>query len=311
MAFKTIGLGGFNISLSANEFEVGLKFSLNGSAWERFARNIKSRRQQRRIEQAASIPQAAGSDKRAAASPGCSPEESALIDRINAIRWYHTLDFGYGIKTPGAFDHTPILDSYRLPASFASLRVLDVATFDGYWAFEFEKRGAREVYALDLDRLADIDWSPKRRAQATEAELAFRLGAGFALAKERFQSKVRRVVCNVYDLKPETFGMFDVVHSGDLLLHLHGPVKALQNMARVCTQYALISEVYFPELNSGRLLEYFGGQDEVSWWRFSLPALQDMILDAGFARVELLNTFNYGYGVVPGKWYHAVFKAYK
>lgn len=105
-----------------------------------------------------------------------------------------------------------------------------------------------------------------------------------------------------------------VVHSGDLLLHLNSPVKALQNMAQVCSDYALISDVYFPDLDhigSRRLEEYWGGRDGPTWWRIGLRALEEMVLDAGFSRVERLSTFTYGYRAKPGKWHHAVLKAYK
>jgi len=60
--------------------------------------------------------------------------------------WFHTfaLNRAEGIYTPGvAVDHR-----YRLPflpASFATLRVLDVGTFDGFYAFVAEARGARRV----------------------------------------------------------------------------------------------------------------------------------------------------------------------
>ena len=243
-----------------------------------------------------------------------TPARAELIRRINRVNWYHTFDFGNGVRTPGVFDHTPILDQYKLPKRFDGKRVLDIATFDGFWAFEFEKRGAREVFALDLEGPRDLDWPPKRLAEATEEETSVRFGEGFAIAKEQFGSSVTRVVCNVYDLRPELFGLFDVVHSGDLLLHLNSPIKALQNMARVCTEYALISDVYFPDLDyvgSRPLLEYMGGREATTWWKIGFRALQEMILDAGFSRVEVLSNFSYGYRALPGRMQHAVLKAYK
>jgi hypothetical protein len=151
-------------------------------------------------------------------------------------------------------------------------------------------------------------------AQATPAQLAHRFGRGFELAKRELKSQVQRVACNVYDLTPEKFGCFDIVHAGDFLLHLNSPVRALQNMARVCTEYALISDVYFPELEhfgETALMEYRGGRDDVTWWRFSLAALKQMVLDAGFSRVEVLTTFKYGQRNMPQNMNHAVLRAWK
>ena len=67
--------------------------------------------------------------------------------------WFHTfaLNRAEGIYTPGvAVDHR-----YRLPfvpASFARLRVLDVGTFDGFYAFVAEARGAQRVVAIDSEQ---------------------------------------------------------------------------------------------------------------------------------------------------------------
>jgi tRNA (mo5U34)-methyltransferase len=312
MAFKKLNLGAFGIALTANEYEAGLHFSMGGSFWRSFARGIKEKRGSPRAE--AAVTQDLAAPAQPTPQANLTAEQAALAARADRIGWYHTIDLGDGVKSKGRFDHAPILAEYKLPESFAGMRVLDVATFDGYWAFEFEKRGAKEVYALDLEGPGDLDWPPKARAAITPEQLAMRFGEGFALAKERRGSKVQRVVCNIYELTPERFGTFDVVHSGDVLLHLNSPVKALQNMARVCTNYALISDVYFPELDQmgqRKLLEYMGGRDNPTWWRISLSALEEMILDAGFSRVERLNTFSYGYRATPGKWQHAVFKAYK
>ena len=71
--------------------------------------------------------------------------------------WFHTfaLNRAEGIYTPGvAIDHR-----YRLPflpASFATLRVLDVGTFDGFYAFVAEARGAERVLAVDSEQ--HIEW---------------------------------------------------------------------------------------------------------------------------------------------------------
>ena len=76
--------------------------------------------------------------------------------------WFHTfaLNRAEGIYTPGvAVDHR-----YRLPflpASFATLRVLDVGTFDGFYAFVAEARGAKRVVAIDSEQ--HIEWVRRAR----------------------------------------------------------------------------------------------------------------------------------------------------
>src|ERR1700730_2937290 len=56
--------------------------------------------------------------------------------KVTDIDWYHTLDLGNGVVTPGYVDHRDQVDLYGLPASLAGKRCLDVATFDGFWAYE-------------------------------------------------------------------------------------------------------------------------------------------------------------------------------
>lgn len=244
---------------------------------------------------------------------GASPQQRALLERIRGIVWYHSIDLGHSVVTPGFFDHRPILDKYQLPERLDGLRVLDVATFDGFWAFEFEKRGASEVVALDLDRFGEVDLAPRVRAGKTPEELAAKVGKGFAVVHDVLGSKVRREVISLYDLSPGRLGKFDVVHSGDVLLHLMNPMKALQAICSVTGGYALISDCYFPGLDQmawDGVVQYCGGRTDCIWWKFSFDALEQMIHDAGFGKVELVSKFKYGTRGNAPTLHHAVFKAY-
>ena len=239
-------------------------------------------------------------------------QKRELPANISAVEWYHTIDLGGGVVTPGVFDHRPILESYRLPDRMDGLRVLDVATWDGFWAFEFERRGAKEVVALDIATRGDVDLTPtvRRRIAVTHGVEFLRgaTGKGFEIARERLGSSVARRVLNVYDLSPEAVGTFDVVHVGDLLLHLKYPQRALENVLRVTSGYAIISEPFVSELDSlgkAHLLRYLSGEKDTTWWEFSLAVLRQMILDAGFERIELVNTFHFG-----GLFNHAVIHAF-
>ncbi len=74
-----------------------------------------------------------------------------LASSVERYPWYHTLELGDGVVTKGMFDHRPHLDHYPIPADLSGKRCLDVATMDGFWAFEMERRGAASVVALDLE----------------------------------------------------------------------------------------------------------------------------------------------------------------
>lgn len=240
-----------------------------------------------------------------------SSEAEALQQRLDKIEWYHTIDLGNGLVTPGWFDLRPHLDQYPLPPRMDGMRVLDVATFDGFWAFEFAKRGAAEVVALDIDSFAEVDMAPRLRRQKDPAYFTRKTGEGFRLCQEVLGTNVRREVLNVYDLSPERLGTFDMVFVSDLLLHLMNPMKALNNICSVTRGYAVIADVYNAQLpTQERLMSYQGGVTHNIWWSISYGALEQMVHDAGFSRVELKNKFMTGYRGMEPILSHAAFQAW-
>ncbi len=180
--------------------------------------------------------------------------------------------------------------------------MLDVGTGDGFWAFELERRGAASVVTIDVGALGDADWLPQAKARLTSDHSTSRVwGERFAMAKEALGSKVTREVLSVYDLCPERLGTFDLVFSGDLLLHLQNPLGALLNMFSVTRKMAVIETVREHELEAeheGRPFMQFGVLDEeeapganITYWKFTTRALQDMLRYAGFSRTEPQPTF--------------------
>ena len=224
-----------------------------------------------------------------------TPEADAVMDRIKGIEWYHTIELPHGVVTRGFTDHRFQVPMYGLPASLAGKRVLDVATNDGFWAFEMERRGA-DVVAIDIGSWADFDIPRAFRAQASAAGVeAQKTGAGFLAAHELLNSKVERHIQSVYTLTPERFGLFDVVFLSDLLLHLRDPQLALENLCSVVKPggYAIIADVYQPQLDhfTPANVTQFGGFGEYVWWRPSVSTLTAMMGLAGFDEVEELGRF--------------------
>ena len=96
-----------------------------------------------------------------------------------------------GCARPGWFDLREIAAEI-LPPSLAGRRCLDVGTFDGFWAFEMERRGAAEVVAIDILDPRSWDWPANSTAEVVAA-LAERKrgGAGFELAHEALRLRGR------------------------------------------------------------------------------------------------------------------------
>lgn len=65
--------------------------------------------------------------------------------------WYHRIELAPGVVTPG-FHLEPLWDHLRKildQVDYRGKAVLDIASFDGMFAFEAEKRGAKTVIATD------------------------------------------------------------------------------------------------------------------------------------------------------------------
>ncbi|HXA41980.1 MAG TPA: methyltransferase domain-containing protein [Candidatus Solibacter sp.] len=245
---------------------------------------------------------ATGAPRKPQAGPDANPE---LVERVGQMTWYHTLELPGGVVTPGEFDHRQLVPNYGIPADLTGKRALDVGTFDGFWAFEFERRGAA-VTAVDVPRASMFDFPGPARQLLEQRGVDLGLGSGFRLAREAYGSRVERLEQAVYDIDPGRMGTFDLVHMGDLLLHLERPIEALRRLRSVTKGFALIADVYQPDLETddGRqLVEYRGGWEIVTWYLPSLSALGQMVLDAGFADVRVQYAYQLA-RTVPGHGYH-------
>jgi tRNA (mo5U34)-methyltransferase len=151
-----------------------------------------------------------------------------ILRRIKALSpWYHKIDLGDGIVTPGReFDRlwkstTKVLDAI----DYRDKRVLDLASWDGYWAFEAERRGAKRVISSDI-RLEGY--------------------ANLLFAREILESKVIPF-CNVpvQDLptRLRVVGLdsqFDIVHHFGLFYHLRDPLLSLAQTRAVMPEGGLL-----------------------------------------------------------------------
>jgi tRNA (mo5U34)-methyltransferase len=200
--------------------------------------------------------------------------------------WYHTIDLPGGSHTSGWFDCRRAPQEVEWPAELKGGRCLDVGTFDGFWAFELERRGAGEVVALDVDDPADLDWSYDDRERGPELvrDWGSERGPGFTEAARLVGSSAKRIGRSVYDLDPNDVGQFDVVFCGALLLHLADPVRALEAMRTVCAGELVLVEHLDPylELTAPRVASARFAPDWDQWWRANSPGFTHMVERAGF-----------------------------
>ncbi len=138
-------------------------------------------------------------------------DENALQTRLRSYHFYHVIQLTDTTKTPG-WDRPDILQIQETTLralrtlNVRDKRVLDIGCRDGLFSFEAEKLGAREIIGIDND---------------------LSLGATDLLIPY-FRSKVKMHELNLYDLKPDTFGLFDVVIFPGVLYHLRYPFWGLK-----------------------------------------------------------------------------------
>jgi tRNA (mo5U34)-methyltransferase len=214
-----------------------------------------------------------------------------LLERAMERRWYHSIELAPGRVTAGWFDLRPFVHHYGLPDRLDGMRVLDVGTWDGFWAFELERRGAAEVVALDLDDERDLDWPVRRRPRVFSDEPR---GAGFRLAHELLGSRVERVNCSIYDAVPENLGTFDLIFCGSVLMHLRDQLLALERIAGLCRGTFISAEEYDRMLEwvpLGLARYHADRESAVVYWLPSARTWRRMLWTAGFDDVRLHGKF--------------------
>lgn len=230
-----------------------------------------------------------------------APGGTGAASLVKGVTWYHTIELPNGVVTPGVYDHRPVVPHYGLPTVMAGMRALDVATADGFWAFELERRGA-DVVALDVPNLSSFDFPPEMRDGLLSAGYDRPTGDGFRVAHQALGSQVERREMSIYDAGPEELGTFDLVHAGDLLLHLERPIAALRRIRSLVHGSALIVDCFDPDLPAG-VVGYRGGWQAVTWWLPSIDTLAQWVLDAGFTTVTCVAVYMIPHGGdATGPW---------
>jgi tRNA (mo5U34)-methyltransferase len=194
---------------------------------------------------------------------------------VAKIAWWHRIDLGHGIITPGVNDSPAKLRRLAMPENLRGLSVLDIGAWDGFYSFEAERRGADRVVATDsFAAMAGGASSP----------------AAFLLAKRVLNSRVEHREVDVLDLSPSTVGVFDVVLFLGVLYHLRSPLLALERVFHV-TKRLLILETHVDLFSARRpaMIFYPGAElnrDPTNWWGPNPPAVIRMLEAAGFRTVQ-------------------------
>jgi len=242
---------------------------------------------------------------------------------LNKYWWYHTVDLGKGLVTPGCYDYRQNLPAFKFQTDMKDMNVLEVGSATGFFAFEFESRGANvistEIPSFDhwdrfpgetlgqaLDKFhRDFDnmervlppeerHGPLARTFTPKEAYYYALDGPFKFCHTILQSKVRREYSTVYDLSKERLGRgdFDLVFMGDVLLHTLYPLKALAAAAELCSGTMIIAQDLPDVSGSQAAMLYIGGdrlgEDNGVWWLPNRTCLEQILMKLGFSDVSLV-----------------------
>jgi tRNA (mo5U34)-methyltransferase len=214
-------------------------------------------------------------------SPDSQRDRERLLAEVAAYRWYHRIDLGDGIVTPGENRTGQTLKRVRLPESLAGQSVLDIGAWDGFFSFEAERRGAERVVAVDPECWGDPSWGS--RGWGTKGP--------FDLARRTLGSSVEDRDIALLDISPTTIGTFDVVLFLGVFYHLPNPWPYLQAAASACADLLIVeTHADLLDLRRPAMAFYPGsevGGDPSNWWGPNASALAAMLGDAGFRRVTV------------------------
>ncbi len=201
--------------------------------------------------------------------------QSEFAARVRSIDWFHSIDLGGGVVSPGRKSLEVIAEEQSRffdPINLEGASVLDVGAWNGAHSFWAKRRGAGRVLATD-----HYVWNNEH----------FRGREAFDIANDALGLGIEAMDIDVPAISPATVGMFDVVLFLGVLYHLPSPLEGLEAVADV-TKDCLVIEThtdltdhptpalaYYPSVSlEGDGSNYFGP---------NLPFIIEVLRECGFS----------------------------
>lgn len=135
--------------------------------------------------------------------------DEEILNKIKDYNFYHFIRLNDRIVTKGVnINQKQVNKNLDLIKSLdlKNKKVLDIGCRDGIYSFEAEKMGAKEIIAIDND--------------ISKPAIEFLI--------PYFNSNIKMIEMNLFDLKETQFGKFDVIIFPGTLYHLRYPFHALK-----------------------------------------------------------------------------------
>ena len=196
--------------------------------------------------------------------------------------WWHTIDLGEGVKTPGhASPKSQDIRAKAIPEPLRGKTVLDVGCWDGFFSFWCERRGA---IVMPVDSFQYTEFVQSKYGVELKG------GQGFRVAARLLGSRLKLKRCDFASVR----GTFDIVLFFGVLYHQRHPLLALEHLASLTRECAVV-ETHYIKAGSQPLLRFYPksslNEDPTNFWGPTLACIELMLKDVGFREVSLLQTY--------------------
>ncbi|HTW72437.1 MAG TPA: DUF1698 domain-containing protein [Acetobacteraceae bacterium] len=203
--------------------------------------------------------------------------DNALQQEINSLRWFHQLDFGNGIVSPGAIKLPKIKRMERAifgPLTVTGKSVVDIGCWDGAYSIAASRLGAARVLATD--HFVWHEGAGDRRA--------------FELARKHLAPDVADLDSPVEELTEARVGKFDIVLFLGVFYHLRHPFAVLEQVANLAEQVLVVESRMTQLLNPKPVMQFHPGAslegDPTNWWTPNRACMEAMLRNIGFREIR-------------------------
>ena len=204
---------------------------------------------------------------------------ASLRDEVNALPWFHQIDFGGGVLSPGWIKKSKVERvAHNLfdPLSVSGKSVLDIGCWDGAYSVEAVRRGAGRVLATDHYAWGD-GWGDRR---------------AFELTRKHLAPSIEVMDIDIPDLSAARLGTFDIVLFCGVFYHLRHPFETLERVAAMTTD-CLVLETHLMRLpfTAKPHMRFYPkselSNDHTNWWSPNRACVEAMLRDVGFTRITM------------------------
>ena len=197
-------------------------------------------------------------------------DNSTVLKMIDSVPfWWHTIRFGDTITPGETAERTHVWKTMAFPHSLTGKSVLDIGSWDGYYSFEAERRGADKVVAVEFD--------PSH-------------ARGFKVGKRIIGSDVDYFILDAHEVDCIRMN-FDVINWMGNYYHLRDPIPTLEKIYSKLRHGGLLIIEGHVLIDGSRVRKLPPDEShDHSRYLFSVEEIEEQCKLCGFMSTEVVST---------------------